>query len=155
VEALAQVQQRKGDGKQAAQALEFARRAKLTTIADHREQLKLVLAGKQIKDAAAGTRQAQPTGTPAPNPSGWQQATSMYAMGGYGYDDYGYGESTSALLPSLCIKLGDFGRAERLYLPLLQRRRRRGPPALARIPDVGSGGQGPRPGTHAAGAHAA
>ena len=56
----AKVQERKGDWNEAAKALSYLKRSKQTTIAQHRDRLKLVLAGKQFKEAVAGTRQAAP-----------------------------------------------------------------------------------------------
>lgn len=105
--------QRKGDWASAAKALDYLRRANLTSIATHREKLKLVLAGKQIKEAAAGTRQAQP-GAQGPGAAG---ATGGYAQPYYsGYDEYRYGAQPNSLLPSVYVKLGDFAAAERCYL---------------------------------------
>jgi tetratricopeptide (TPR) repeat protein len=111
------LQERKGDLAGAAKSLEFLRRAALTKIGQHREQLKLVLAGKQLKEAAAGTRQAQ-AANQAGMPGGAGQAAMMYGgySGYYGYDDYGGSGAGSSALPSLYIRMGDFARAERLYL---------------------------------------
>jgi tetratricopeptide (TPR) repeat protein len=112
----AKVNQRTGNWTEVARALEFQRRARLTSIAEHRDKLKLVLAGKQLREAAAGTRQAQPG---QPTPGGASGAGAYYGRssryyGGY----YGYGSDTSgnSLLASIYLKLGDFTRAERLYL---------------------------------------
>lgn|GEM_PF-3036859 len=108
----AKVQQRKGDWAEAAKALSYLKSSKLTSIAQYRDRLKLVLAGKQFKEAAAGTRQAQPgagmTAQPMPgggNPYGYSSR----------YGDY-WSPSGSDLLPTLYLKLGDTTKAERLYL---------------------------------------
>lgn len=45
-----------------ARGLEMQRRLHRTTLADHETRLKLVLAGNQVRDAAAGTRQVPPGG---------------------------------------------------------------------------------------------
>jgi tetratricopeptide (TPR) repeat protein len=112
----AKVQQRKGDWKEAARALDFLRRSKLTSIADHRDQLKLVLAGKQLREAAAGTRQAQPGAAQPGMPGGG--SSRYYSRYSSSYGGYGYGSDSgdASLLPSIYMKLGDFQRAERLYL---------------------------------------
>jgi tetratricopeptide (TPR) repeat protein len=108
----AKVQQRKGDWAEAAKALSYLKRSKLTTISQHRDRLKLVLAGKQYKEAAAGQRQAPPgAGMQAQNP-GSQYSQSYY--GGYG--GYWDQQQGSDLLPSIFIKLGDATKAERFYL---------------------------------------
>ena len=108
----AQTQQRKGDWAEAARAWDYLRRTKLTTIADHREKLKLVLAGKQIKEAAAGTRQSQPNMPAQPTPGRTYYGGMNY---NYGYW-YGDAASDASRLAGIYIKLGQFDKAERLYL---------------------------------------
>lgn len=108
----ADLQQRRGNWKEAAAALDYLRRAQRTTIGEHRDKLRLVLAGKQLKEAAGGTRQAQPTQGPA---GGSGYSSSYYGGYYYGYDDY-YSPSADTLLPSMYVRLGDYERAERLYL---------------------------------------
>jgi tetratricopeptide (TPR) repeat protein len=103
---------RKGDWAGAAGALDFLRRVKLTTIGEHRERLKLVLAGKQLKEAAAGVRQAPPGS--GPMPPGAAQAFGYQSFGSPYGDEGRSGEGS--VLPSIYIKLGDFARAERCYL---------------------------------------
>lgn len=108
----AKVQQRKGDWKEAARALSFLDRAKLTTIAQRREKLELVLAGKQFKEAAAGQRQAQPN-------AGMQAQGNPNSYGGYSrssYYDYDDSPEGGDALASIYLKLGDAAKAERLYL---------------------------------------
>lgn len=109
-------QQRKSSWAEAAAAMEFLRRAGKTTIADHEDKLKLVLAGKQLKEAAAGTRQSQQA--IAQMQQGMQRTSSSGGYYGGGYYGGGWWDSgsSSTVLPSLYIKLGDFQRAERLYL---------------------------------------
>lgn len=108
-------QQRKSAWAESANAMEFLRRAGKTSIADHEDKLKLVLAGKQLKEAAAGTRQSQQAITQMQQ---GMQRTSSYGYSGGGYYGGGWWDSgsSSTVLPSLYIKLGDFQRAERLYL---------------------------------------
>jgi len=107
----ASVQQRKCDWQSTASALSYLKRSKLTTIAQHRDRLKLVLAGKQFKEAAAGTRQSAPG-------AGMQPPPPTAGYGGYYQSSYGYSDSSQGadLLPSIYIKLGDSAKAERSYL---------------------------------------
>jgi Tfp pilus assembly protein PilF len=105
--------ERQGDWKEAARARDRVRRVRQTTIADRREQLKLVLAGEQIRDAAAGTKEADPN---VPGASG---ATRSYSYSRYYSSYYDSGNSADAdteRLAALNIRLGDYARAERLYL---------------------------------------
>ena len=108
----AKVQQRKGDWKEAARALSYLKRSNQTTIAQYRDRLKLVLAGKQFKEAAAGTRQAQPGAGMTPTGPGANPYYSGYSSR---YSSY-WGGSGDDLLPSIYLKLGDRVKAERLYL---------------------------------------
>jgi tetratricopeptide (TPR) repeat protein len=106
----AQVLEHKGAWREAAQACEYIRRLKQTTIGEHREQLKLVLAGKQVKEAAAGIKEAQPQ---APTPTSPQP---RYYYGSY-YDDwYRTADAATRHLAGLYIRLGEYEQAERLYL---------------------------------------
>ena len=114
----ANVQQRRmardeGAVNEAVKAWEFLQRAKQTSIADHRQQLELVLAGKQIKEAAAGSRNAQASvpGMPAGMPAQMMQSMSYY--GGW---DYGQADDHTSRLAAIYITQGEFEKAERTYL---------------------------------------
>ncbi len=110
----ARTQERNGRWAEAAAAWEHVRRLKRTTITDHRRQLELVLAGERVKEAAAGTRQAATPGAAGPTGVNIPGAMVQYSSRG---DDWGgaVGEQT-AHLTALYVKLGEFAKAERLYL---------------------------------------
>jgi tetratricopeptide (TPR) repeat protein len=110
----AAVQQRRGDWERAATAWEFLRRAKLTNIAERREQLKLVLAGKQIKEAAAGARQANNPAAAAAAAMA-SRSSMMYPSMYYGRGWWS-GNPEVARLAGLYLKNGQFEKAERLFL---------------------------------------
>ncbi len=105
------VKERSGEWAEAASAWERVRRLKQTTIAKHRDQLKLVLAGKQVKEAAAGEKEAT-------DPVAAAAARSMNPMQYYPGMDYGYrrGGTDIQRLAALYLKMGEFERAERLLL---------------------------------------
>lgn len=105
------VQERKGDWAEAVRARQRVRILSQTTIPKHREQLKLVLAGKQIQDAAAGTKDTDEEAAAAQAASSGSRYYSYYG------DYYGMAADTDTQhLAALHIKLGDYERAERLYL---------------------------------------
>ncbi len=102
--------EQRGAWEEAAAALQQARRLAETSLPDHRRQLELVLAGKQIREAAAGTRQG---GGPAAAAGG---AGYVGYYGGSYYDPYGSADSTTQRLAAIHTRLGDFQKAEQLYL---------------------------------------
>lgn len=110
----ASVQIRKGDWQKTAQAWETVRRLQSTSIPRRRDELKLVLAGKHIKEAAAGSRQAQMPGALSGMMSGGAAMSYVSSM----YDSYRYArqDDVTSTLASLYVKLGEYDRAERLYL---------------------------------------
>jgi len=99
-----------GDVAGSLEALLRMRRLEETTLRSHRSQLELTLAGKQVQEAAAGSRQGQ-TG---------QGTTQQQFAGATGYSPYaGYGsqvDEATQRLASLSIRLGRFEEAERLFL---------------------------------------
>lgn len=112
----AKMLERKGDWAGAAQAWEYVRRLKQTSLPDRMDKLKLILAGKQIRKAAAGMTQA---------PQGAAATAAMMQMGqayqvsfGGGYGGYYWGEPDGDLqhLAALYVKLGEFEKAERAFL---------------------------------------
>ncbi len=108
------IHERRGDWEQAARAAELVWRINQTTLPRHHQQLALVLAGKQVREAAAGTRQA-PAPTPAmPMPGRGMTSYSYYGYPGY-YDQNSIG-ADSRRLAALYVKLKRYEQAERLYL---------------------------------------
>lgn len=108
----ATVQQRRGNHEEAARAWDFIRRAQKTTIADHRAKLELAFAGKQIREAAGGTRQ---TGSNAAVAAA--AAAAAARAGSSRGSSYWYGaDGTSSELAAIYVRLGKFADAERLYL---------------------------------------
>lgn len=110
----AKLLERKGDWQHAAKAWEYVRRLKQTSLPGRLDKLKLVLAGKQIKTAAAGMIQAPqgPAAMAAAMRSGSYQ-TSYTSYGGY---YWGAPAGDLQHLAALYVKLGDFEKAERAYL---------------------------------------
>ncbi|NLE59101.1 MAG: tetratricopeptide repeat protein, partial [Planctomycetes bacterium] len=106
-----------GQWADAAKAWEQVRRLQQTTISRRREELKLVLAGRRVKDAAAGVKDAA-AATASPSspggPAGAIYSTVVrYGGGSYGGSDPANGSSR---LASLYVKLKEFPKAERLFL---------------------------------------
>jgi tetratricopeptide (TPR) repeat protein len=108
-----ELQERSGDWAAAVQSREYLRQLNRTTLPQRREQLELVLAGRQIKDAAAGIKESDQNalaGTAMPvSPTGYSS-----------YNYYPYGRSATGVdtsrLAALYVKLGQHQQAERLYL---------------------------------------
>lgn len=106
--------ERRGEWEDAIQAWERIRRLSQTSLPQHREELQLVLAGRQVKEAAAGIKDAQAAAGAA--------ATAQMPIQRYQYYsqyDYGYGrnaDQATQRLATLNMKLGRFEAAERLYL---------------------------------------
>ncbi len=96
--------------------LKFYRFAQ-TSIGNRRDQLKLLLAGNQIKDAAAGIR--QPAGQSTVSSSG--PMSHHYMSMGHSWR-YGNGDtdSNSSQLAALYLKLGEFDKAELFFLSGMQ-----------------------------------
>ena len=112
---LATTLQRNGNWIEATDAWEVIRRIELTTLQQRRDNLKLALAGKQIKEAVTGTRRTTPgSAQPMPRPSRGGFSSYRGFSGGY----YGYGGSSSAdqKLAMLYLYQGRFTEAERLIL---------------------------------------
>ncbi|MCZ6681552.1 MAG: tetratricopeptide repeat protein [Planctomycetota bacterium] len=109
----ARLLERKGEWNEATEAWEYIRRLRRTSIPERRDRLKLVLAGKHIKDAAAGSKTAPMSG-PAAASSARSVALmqSMYYPGRGGYDL----NKASTHLAGLYVKLEQFEKAELLYL---------------------------------------
>ena len=103
-----ELQERTGDWAEAVHAREYLRQLKRTTLPRHREELELVLAGRQIKDAAAGIKEADPNAAATSGRSG-------YSRGYYGYRGSSV-RSEISRLAALHAKLGEYEQAERLYL---------------------------------------
>lgn len=108
----AQLRERRSDWAGAIQAWEMVRRLQLTTIADHRKQLKLILAGRQVKDAAGGDRSGNAAQLPAP---GQPAMRAGYRRGRYGWYGNSANETTQHLV-ALYLKVGDHKQAERARL---------------------------------------
>ncbi|NOX58923.1 MAG: tetratricopeptide repeat protein [Planctomycetes bacterium] len=107
------IHERKGDWATAVEARERVRSLAETTIAQHREQLELVLAGKQIKDASAGTREEDANATNAQNRS--FRNYNYSGMNNYGW--YGNtARSETQRLAALYVELEQYQKAEQLYL---------------------------------------
>jgi tetratricopeptide (TPR) repeat protein len=106
----ANVKERRGQWPEAIQAWETVRRLKQTTIAEHRDQLKLVLAGKQVKEASAGEKEAK---DPA---SAGSSGSSRGYYPAYYDSDYSSTDADAARLAALYVKTGRFQEAERLLL---------------------------------------
>ena len=104
----AQALERKGRWAEAVEAWEYIRRLKQTTITEHEDQLQLVLAGKQIKDARAGIKDDEAAQAIA------RASGNMSYRGSYSY--YGYYNADVRHLAALYLRLGQPERAERLYL---------------------------------------
>jgi len=110
----AKLLERKGEWSRAAEAWEYVRRLKRTSLPDRMDQLKLVLAGKQIRNAAAGITQA-PQGPASAAMMGISPAfTSSY--GRYGGYYWGAPDDDLRHLASIYVKLGEYEKAERAYL---------------------------------------
>lgn len=110
-----------GMWEQAARAWERVKDQKATDIANHKQQLKLVLAGDQIKTAAAGSRQSQPTGSSTTGgrfPRGMGGGYRSYGSGyyGYGYNRWDSVDTITRRLASIYINTGDNDKAEKLYM---------------------------------------
>lgn len=109
----ARCKERHGEWAEAVGAWDKVRRLKQTTLSRRRDQLKLALAGKQVKEAAAGLKDEQDpaSGNPA------AAAIRMRSYRNYGYDDSEgqSGEEVQRLI-GLYLKLGDFQKAEQLRL---------------------------------------
>ena len=108
----AEVQERAGDWAEAVRGRQCVRRLKQTTLPKHREQLKLVLAGKQIKDAAAGIKEAATAAATLTTGAGYSSSSYQY----YGNRWSEGADSETTHLAALYVKLGRFEQAERLYL---------------------------------------
>ena len=108
----AQALERKGRWAEAAEAWEYLRRLKQTTIGDHEEQLQLVLAGRQIKDAQGGIKDALAAQVAAL--TGAQTISRSYRS----HSRYYRSSAASNVqhLAALYLRLGQPERAERLYL---------------------------------------
>ncbi|HEY3242959.1 MAG TPA: tetratricopeptide repeat protein [Phycisphaerae bacterium] len=121
-------QERGGQWPEAIEAWEMVRRLKQTTIAKHREQLKLVLAGKQVKEAAAGEKEVKDPNaavTPGFNPATYYP--------NYDYYNNRQADQDTQRLASLYLKLGQFQQAERLLLVSQQANMRWVLPGLASL----------------------
>lgn len=106
--------ERKGDWRGTAEALEYLRRLRRTTIGDHRNRLKLVLAGKHVRDAAAGTREAEATVMAQSSRGGSASYSSVYQY--YGSSWSRGADAGTSRLAALYVRLEEFEKAERLYL---------------------------------------
>lgn len=106
--------ERKGQWEEAAAAWEYLKRISRTTLPNRQDKLKLVLAGKHIKEAAAGTRQAGGMQQP-PMPGPGMNNRQFFSQSSYygGYMPYG---DVDSRLASIYIKLNQFDKAEQLYL---------------------------------------
>ncbi|MBL1216234.1 MAG: hypothetical protein D8M59_01925 [Planctomycetes bacterium] len=109
----ASILERQGDWEQAAQANEMVKRLVKTSIPQHREQLQLILAGAQVREASGGTKGAGPG-------SGLSSGSGSGGIAGYSSfgSRYGWGDvdDRTTRLASLYMRLGEMEKAERLYL---------------------------------------
>ncbi len=99
-----------GEWERMLDAILAVKRIRETSIHDHREQLKLVLAGRQVREAAGGIRQAPQT--PQASQAGLGYSSSYY--GGY-YGRGGADEETTQLA-TIYTRLGRIDDAKRLYV---------------------------------------
>jgi tetratricopeptide (TPR) repeat protein len=106
---LAAALERRGAIEEAIAAHEQIRRLNRTTIAQHRDQLKLVLAGKQVKEAAAGTMDSD-------DPAAAAGAMSYRGYGGGMFNRWNQPGSAEQQLAALYLRAGRFAEAERLML---------------------------------------
>ncbi|MBE7507318.1 MAG: tetratricopeptide repeat protein [Planctomycetia bacterium] len=104
------VNERKGDWAEAARAKDYVRRLERTSLPRHRDELALVLAGKHIKEAAAGVKQSMMSRLASGRQSPSYQ--SSYYFDNY----YGGPEDGVEELALLYVKLKQFDKAEHLYL---------------------------------------
>lgn len=106
----ARVQERKGEWAQAIEAWEKLRRLKQTTLNERRDQLKIALAGKQVKEAAAGLKDEEAGAGSSGSPGSSYRSYSYYNQ----YEEPSTEESQRLI--GLYLKLGDFQKAEYLRL---------------------------------------
>lgn len=105
---------RRGRWTEAIEVCERLVRLQKTTIADHRDQLKLVLAGKQIRVAEGGERRAPTAAAGAPGASAATSPNFGYrSWSGRSWESSGGGANQ---LATLYMRAKQYDRAERLYL---------------------------------------
>ncbi|MCH8270755.1 MAG: hypothetical protein IH985_06040, partial [Planctomycetes bacterium] len=99
-----------GEWEQMLDAILAVKRIRETSIHDHREQLKLVLAGKQVREAAGGVRQSPQT--PQATPPGFGYPGSYYG----GFYGRGGADQETTQLATIYTRLGRIDDAKRLYV---------------------------------------
>ncbi|MBI5862939.1 MAG: tetratricopeptide repeat protein [Planctomycetes bacterium] len=126
----ARCKERRGQWAEAVAAWDKVRRLKQTTLARRRDQLKLALAGKQVKEAAAGLKDEQNPGAAGGSMMG---GGSRYYPGSNYYDYEGPAREEVQRLIGLYLKLGDFQKAEQLRLVSVTSNLSRALPELASV----------------------